>query len=310
MTLAVAAPKLISRPRGLVIAARPATLLASLGPVLVGTAIGMKSAGTVTISGVATFFATALAAALMQAGANLVNDVKDFERGVDDDQRVGPPRMTQSGLVSATDVRYAYRWVFAAALVIGVLLALKAGPLIFVLGAASVTVAYMYTAGPFPLSYHGLGEVAALVFFGPVAVAGSAYLQFSTWDWRACEWGFGPGLIAASMMAINNYRDRATDSKAGKRTLALLVGEELARRLPFMALVAAWSLLAAYGIDSGAAAMGAIFGLGGIALVRGTVRPLLIDDARSLNVALKRTAKFHPAFAVAFAVLTVIGRMN
>jgi 1,4-dihydroxy-2-naphthoate octaprenyltransferase len=239
----------------------------------------------------------------MQAGANLVNDVKDAERGVDTTQRLGPARMTQSGLLQAREVRHAYRSVFAASLILGSALAWLSGPAILGVAAIACLVAYSYTSGPFPLSYHGLGEVFAFVFFGPIAVAGSYYLQVSEWQWLSVLCGLGPGFIAASMMAINNHRDRSTDDLAGKRTLSLKLGFTWSQRLPLLFLYAAILQLPICAWALGSLWPGLILGGAALLFVVTKIYPLVYGSSESLNLALKQTAKFQGLFALAFIVL-------
>lgn len=210
-------------------AIRPKTLTASLGPVILGLSYSIYQYHTWVPS---IFLSTLLCALFLQIGTNLVNDYFDFKNGCDDFNRLGPTRVTQSGLINENQVKMAYQLVFALAFIIGLFLMLKGGVFIIIIGLLSLLTAYAYTGGPIPLSYIGLGELLALLFFGPVAVWGTFYLQTNQMDSLPLILGLGPGLIAAQLMAINNLRDIKSDTKANKKTLAVIFGEKTARTLP------------------------------------------------------------------------------
>ncbi|MCE2391372.1 MAG: 1,4-dihydroxy-2-naphthoate octaprenyltransferase [Proteobacteria bacterium] len=182
----------------------------------------------------------ALAALLLQVGANLANDALDFAAGVDGPGRLGPPRATQSGWLSYRQVLGGAAAAFAAATLCGIQLAAAGGWPIVAVGCVCMLAALAYSGGPFPLSSHGLGELTAFAFFGPVAVAGSAYLHTGTFQpayaLAACPIGFW----AACIMLVNNLRDAGNDARAGKRTLVVRLGEPAARRLFALLLGAAY----------------------------------------------------------------------
>jgi 1,4-dihydroxy-2-naphthoate octaprenyltransferase len=164
-----------------------------------------------------------LSATLIQVGTNLANDYYDFKRGADA-ERVGPVRVTQSGLVAPARVKRAAIACFAGALLLGVALAAVGGPAIVVIGVFSILSGYAYTGGPWPLGYHGLGDVFVLVFFGLVAVTGTAYLQVRTVPPAAWLAWVPVGCLCTNILVVNNLRDRITDARAGKRTLAVRIG--------------------------------------------------------------------------------------
>jgi len=165
----------------------------------------------------------------MQIGTNLVNDYFDFKTGVDSNNRLGPKRVTSEGLLSPKQVQRGYQLCFFLAFLFGIYLMYTGGAPIIIIGLLSLLTAYIYTGGPFPLSHHGLGEITALIFFGPLAVWGTFFLQTNKLDIFPLLVGMGPGLIAAALMSINNLRDIVSDKKAGKKTLAVLLGEKRAR---------------------------------------------------------------------------------
>jgi 1,4-dihydroxy-2-naphthoate octaprenyltransferase len=208
------------------LAARPKTLAAAVVPVLLGTALAAK--GPLPLDW--RLFACTLAGALfIQIGTNFVNDALDFKKGTDTAERLGPLRVTQAGLLSADAVmRGAYACFFLAALC-GVPLVMHSGWPLLAIGLTSIAAAYAYTGGPYPLAYHGLGELFVIVFFGLLAVGGTYYIQRKTLDWTAVAMGLAAGLLAVALLAINNLRDARNDVRTGKRTLAVRFGERFAR---------------------------------------------------------------------------------
>ena len=234
--------------RSWVQATRPRTLTAGAGPVLVGTAFVAHRGGEVDPI---TFALTLLCTLLLQTGANLANDHYDFVRKVDGPDRLGPVRMSASGLIPPHAVRRGFQICLSLALILGIFLIWRqnAPPLFLGVGLLCIILAWAYTGGPLPLSHYGLGELVALIIFGPVAVWGSAALQFGADPSPALSslfWGLGPGLLAASLMALNNLRDHQSDAAAGKITLAVLTGEKAARILVVLTAASA-SLLPLWG---------------------------------------------------------------
>jgi len=214
-------------------AARPATLPAAIAPVAVGTACALAAGGF--RPGPAA--AAALGALLLQIAANFANDVFDFEKGADREDRLGPPRAVQSGLLSPAAMRRGLVAALVAALAIGIYLAAVAGWPVVALGLAAIAAAVAYTGGPFPLGYHGLGDVLVLLFFGFVAVCGTAFVQLGGLPALAVAAAVPVGALATAILVVNNLRDRAGDALAGKRTLAVRLGARGAR-LEYAALVA------------------------------------------------------------------------
>jgi len=210
----------ISVARAWIMASRPKTLTAAVAPVLVGT-------GLAAFHGVLAWMPAAaamLGAILIQIGTNLANDYYDFVRGGDTEERVGPVRVTQAGILPPQTVRTGMIVVLAAAMLVGVYLVAVAGWPIVVIGLASVACAVLYTGGPFPLAYHGLGDLFVFVFFGLVAVGGTYYVQGLAWPLDALLAGAGLGALSMAILVVNNLRDIETDTKANKRTLAVRLG--------------------------------------------------------------------------------------
>lgn len=202
------------------LAARPKTLSAASVPVLVGSACAYAAGGMRWLPALAAL----VGALLLQIGANFANDVYDFEKGADTTDRLGPMRAVQAGWVTPAAMRRALFVVFALALLIGVYLTAIAGPAIVAIGIASIVAALAYTGGPYPLGYNGLGDALVLVFFGPVAVCGTAFVQLGYVPMLAALASVPIGALATAILVVNNVRDRATDARAGKRTLAVRLG--------------------------------------------------------------------------------------
>jgi 1,4-dihydroxy-2-naphthoate polyprenyltransferase len=202
------------------LAVRPATLAASVAPVLAGTAVAVHEGGARPWAGIA-----ALAIALaMQIGVNFANDYSDFVRGADTPRRVGPLRASASGVVAPERVRWAAVASFGSASAIGLVLSLYTDWRLVFVGAACLLAGWLYTGGPRPYGYMGLGELFVFVFFGLVATAGTVYVEELRVTPLAILAGCGTGLLATAILVLNNLRDIETDAAAGKRTLATRIG--------------------------------------------------------------------------------------
>ena len=201
-------------------AVRPKTLPAAVAPVLVGTAMAQE-AGALHLKAA---LMALLGAVLIQIGTNLCNDYVDFRKGADTDARRGPLRVTQAGLVSVDAMRRATLLVFALAALAGLYLIVRGGWPIALIGALSITAGILYTAGRYPLAYVGLGDIFVLIFFGPVAVGGTYYVQAMDISTEVLVAGLATGLMAAAILQVNNIRDMEGDRAAGKRTLVVRFG--------------------------------------------------------------------------------------
>ena len=208
-------------------AARPRTLPAAVAPVLVGTAL----AATEGTFRPLTFVAAALGAVFIQIGTNLSNDYSDARRGADAEDRLGPVRVTAGGLVPPRQVLVATYVAFGLAVLAGVYLIVTSGWELLLVGAASILAGVLYTGGPRPYGYEGLGEVFVFLFFGVVAVTGSYFAQVESLSWEAFVLAVPVGLLASAILVVNNVRDLETDRRAGKRTLAVRLGRPRARKL-------------------------------------------------------------------------------
>lgn len=203
-----------------IMAARPKTLWASVAPVIVGTAIAFRDGSAHWLSAAAAL----LGALLIQIGTNFANDLFDHLRGADTPDRQGPLRVTQAGLVSTGQIRTAMIVVFSLAFLVGVYLAMRGGWPIVAVGLCSIAAAILYTGGPYPFGYHGWGDLFVFVFFGPVAVVGTYFVQAHSTTAAVWLASLPMGALATAILIVNNLRDINTDSRAGKRTLAVRIG--------------------------------------------------------------------------------------
>jgi 1,4-dihydroxy-2-naphthoate octaprenyltransferase len=202
------------------LAIRPATLAASVAPVLAGTAVAVHEGGVRPWAGIA-----ALVVSLaMQIGVNLANDYSDFVRGADTPRRVGPLRAAASGVIPPESVKWAAFASFAVAGVTGLVLSLATNWVLLLVGAACLLAGWLYTGGPRPYGYLGLGELFVFIYFGLVATVGTAYVEALRVTPLAILAGCGVGFIASAILVLNNLRDIETDAAAGKRTLATRIG--------------------------------------------------------------------------------------
>ncbi len=210
-----------------VMAARLRTLPAAIAPVLVGTSIAIERG----IFRPGAFVAALLGALFIQIGTNLANDYSDAKRGADAEDRVGPVRVTAGGLVPPRQVLIATYVTFGLAVACGLYLVAVSGVELLFVGIASIAAGVLYTGGPRPYGYEGLGELFVFLFFGIVAVTGSAFAQLEEWPWEAFVLAVPIGLLAAAILVVNNVRDMDGDRRAGKRTLAVRLGRERGRTI-------------------------------------------------------------------------------
>jgi 1,4-dihydroxy-2-naphthoate octaprenyltransferase len=223
-------------------AARPRTLPAAIAPVLVGTTAAVFATGGDRFR-VGGFLAALLGSVFIQIGTNLANDYSDARRGADTVDRLGPVRVTSSGLVTPQRVLVATWVAFAVAIGCGVYLTAVAGPLILLVGVLSIAAGVLYTGGPRPYGYEGLGEVFVFLFFGLVAVNGSYYVQLERLDGLPFGLSVSVGLLVAAILVVNNLRDIETDRRVGKNTLAVRIGRERTRTLYAALLAGACTVL-------------------------------------------------------------------
>lgn len=220
-------------------AARPATLPAAIGPVLIGASSAWRDGEFALLPFVVVLF-SALA---IQVGVNYANDLADAEKGADTEARIGPVRAVSAGMITPGDMRRGIAIAFGVAALGGVYLIWYAGWPIFVIGVVSIVAALGYTNGPIPYGYYGLGEVFVFIFFGLVATAGTRYVFSPSVPSAVWTGGIVMGLLAAAILEANNIRDIDTDRDAGKRTLAVILGRDRARSLYVATVVASFVII-------------------------------------------------------------------
>lgn len=280
------------------IASRPKTLAASLAPVLVGTAMAVEAGVAHPLAAGFTF----LSAALIQVGVNYHNDYTDYLQGADTEDRRGPLRVTQAGLVDPSTMRRATIAVFSAAVAAGAYLIYRGGWPILAIGATAIGTAVWYTAGPYSLAALGLADLAVFVFFGPVAVAGTYYVQALVCPVEVLVAGIGPGLFSVGILLVNNIRDLPDDQSAGKRTLVVRFG-----RIFGVGLYGICVLTAALLPTGLALWMDAHYGLLGTLMllpfaIRATSTLARTEDPERLNPLLATTGQLLALWAVLFSI--------
>jgi 1,4-dihydroxy-2-naphthoate octaprenyltransferase len=229
------------------LAARPKTLLAALSPVAIGTQMALVDGEFHLLA----LLTTLLCAISIQIGTNFSNDYYDFHQGADTESRKGPARAVQSGLISSRAMLIATIIAFTFAGGSAWLLYLRAGWPFLLLGALSIVLGIAYTAGRFSLAYLGIADPFVLIFFGPVAVAGTQYIQSLQFDGSTILAGLGPGLISTGLLVVNNLRDIDEDRGANKRTLAVRFGARFSRYQYAICIVFAAIVPAIFAISQG-----------------------------------------------------------
>ena len=283
------------------LAARLKTLPAAISPVILGCALAYHD-------GSFYFFIcimTILAAVLIQIGANFANDVFDFQKGTDRDDRLGPTRATQYGLISAKKMKKAMWQTFALAICVGFYLAFIGGWPIVWIGLASIAAGIAYTGGPYPLGYHGWGEVFVFIFFGLIAVPGSYYLQSGTVNEMSFWMGAVTGMLATAILVVNNLRDADTDKLSGKRTLAVRFGKKFSKiqysiliLIPFLLPLYIW-----WNIENELSLLITIIAL---PISFHLINQIFSLTGSDLNIVLARTARFLFIFTILFSVGLVL----
>jgi len=286
------------------LATRPRTLPAAMAPVLAGTGLAIGDGVFRPLPALAAL----VGAILIQIGTNLANDYSDWARGADTEDRLGPTRVTQAGLLSPRDVRRGAGIALGLAFVLGIYLVAVGGWPIVWIGLASLVCAVAYTGGPFPLAYNYLGDLFVFLFFGLVAVGGTYWVQAGALTPAVLLVGSGVGALATAILVVNNLRDRETDIRVGKRTLATLLGVRGSRFQYILLLFLAWHVppigVALYGWSSwtflavGGLVLGALFPLR---------RVVAFQDPRELNPALAATARITGVYGALLALGLMLG---
>ena len=289
--------KTLSKAQIWLLAARPRTLPAAAAPVIVGTALAI--ADGLFRPGPA--LAALLTALLLQIGANVANDVFDFQRGADTAERQGPLRVTQAGLLTPTQTLTGMWAIFSLTGLLGLYLAYVAGWPVILVGLAAIAAAILYTGGPLPFGYYGLGDLFVFIFFGLAAVGGTYYVQAGQLS-AAALWAAIPiGLLTTAILVVNNLRDIETDGAVGKRTLAVRLGATGARIEYLLCLAGAYLgpfLMWAVNVSSAWVMLSWL----SLPLALQLARQIYRETGRSLNLALAGTGQFELVFAVLFSI--------
>ena len=244
---------------------------------------------------------TLLAAVLIQIGANFANDVFDFQKGTDREDRLGPTRATQSGLISAEKMKKAMWQTFALAICIGFYLAFIGGWPIVLIGLTAIAVGIAYTGGPYPLGYHGFGDVLVFIFFGLIAVPGTYYLQTGIVNELSLYMGAVMGMLSTAILVVNNLRDADTDMLSGKKTLAVRFGKKFSK-IQYSILILIPFLLPLYiwlNSDNEFFILITIFAL---PISFHLINQIFSLRGSDLNLVLARTARFLFIFTILFSV--------
>lgn len=285
------------RPQAWILAIRPKTLPAAAAPVIIGAALAYHHGsfdGSITL-------ACLLVALFLQIGSNLANDVYDYEKGADAGVRLGPTRVTQAGLLAPQDVKRGMWVAFGLAALFGLTLVFRGGWPILILGVAAILSAIVYTGGPFPLGYHGLGDLFVFIFFGLVATAGTFYIQTGGVSLDVWAMAAAVGFLTVNILVVNNIRDRESDLRVGKKTLAVRLGAKgalveyiLLMSLAYMVPVLLWG--------GGWLPVGALGALLSLPRAIHWANFLRKNSGKALNKALAGTSQVELAYALSFAI--------
>ncbi|MBS1254556.1 MAG: 1,4-dihydroxy-2-naphthoate octaprenyltransferase [Deltaproteobacteria bacterium] len=286
-----------------ILAARPKTLAAAFAPILIGTTMAYNGGN----GHVGAALAALAGALLIQIGTNFSNDYFDYIKGADNEERLGPVRVTQAGYVEPKTMLHNFMMIFGLAAIVGSYLVYRGGWPIVIIGLLSIASGILYTAGPWPLGYLGLGDLFVLIFFGPVAVAGTYYVQALEVPSVVIVAGFGPGLLATSLLAVNNLRDEPTDRKVGKKTLAVRFGPAFVRAEYLVVIAFAVMLpiiLAVWSNSHWYATIVALILIPGFSAIR---QILSGAEGRELNQTLSTTGKMMILYSILFSLGWWIG---
>jgi len=283
------------------LAVRPKTLPAAVSPVLVGTAAAFADDRFVLLPALAAI----IGALLLQIAVNLANDYFDFKKGIDTPDRLGPVRVTQSGLISPSGVKTGLIVTLGLAVVCGLYLIYAAGWPILVIGLASIFAALAYSGGPYPLASHGLGDLFVFIFFGLVAVCGTYYVQALKLTWLVVFLAIPAGFLITAILVVNNLRDISTDSNAGKNTLAVRLGEK-GTRIEYVILLAASYLIPIFLLLKGILSPWILLSLLSLPMAFSSIRFICTESGEALNDALAGTAKLAFIFSLLLSVGLII----
>ena len=274
-----------------VLASRLRTLPAAIAPVLLGWSICENKHALAAL-------AALFGAILIQIATNFANDYFDFINGADTEDRIGPTRATQAGLIKPHQMKWAFILTFALTLPIIGYLTIRGGMPVVWIGITSIASGILYTGGPKPLGYMGLGDVFVFIFFGPIAVAGTDYVQSLTWSTNGILLGAACGLLSTAILVVNNLRDRETDAVVGKNTLAVRFGETFARIEYTLCFVLTLGIIVYFGLQRSWTFIALLALVPSIPLQRS----MWTESGRALDPNLGKTAKILVLFSILFSI--------
>jgi 1,4-dihydroxy-2-naphthoate octaprenyltransferase len=277
------------------LAIRPRTLPAAASGVAMGSALAWHDGSFQLLPALAALFV----AMLLQIGSNVANDVFDFERGADTSERLGPTRVTQAGYLTPIQVKRGLYVILGLAVLLGLYLAALRGWTVILLGIAAMISAVAYTGGPFPLGYHGLGDVFVFIFFGLAAVAGTYFVQVGSVSIAAWWMAVPVGLIVTAILVVNNLRDLESDRKAGKNTLAVRFGERGAKTEYVFCMVVAYLMVPVL-VVMNVIPVGGLLAWLSLPIAIRTLRVVFTQTGSPLNAALAGTGQTAFLFSILF----------
>jgi 1,4-dihydroxy-2-naphthoate octaprenyltransferase len=286
------------------LAIRPKTLPAAAAPVIVGTSIALGD----HLFRLGPALASLLTALLLQIGSNLANDVFDFKKGSDTDERTGPMRVTHAGLLKPNQVMIGMCIIFIMAFLVGVYLTIVGGWPILAVGILAIISAVAYTGGPFPIGYHGLGEIFVFIFFGLVAVCGTYFVQAGTINAMTVWASIPVGLLITAILVVNNLRDIATDKKAGKKTLAVRMGKK-ATLIEYFLLIGISYLIPLIIWAVGLTSFVIILVWLSIPMIVPLIKDVTTKQGKPLNKTLANSARLGLIYAVLFSIGYLIDKL-
>ncbi|MEW6196539.1 MAG: 1,4-dihydroxy-2-naphthoate polyprenyltransferase [Bacteroidota bacterium] len=284
-----------------VIASRPKTLLAALVPVLVGTSVAINDDVFKPIAAIIALFCSLL----IQIGTNFVNDLYDFLAGTDKKERSGPQRAVASGILSVSEMKFGIFISFGLSFILGLYLVYIGGWEILLLGVISIVAGIAYTAGPFPLAYNGLGDVASFLFFGLVGTVGTYYVQALEISATSFWASIPVGALITNILVVNNYRDRVEDRSNGKNTLAVLIGERFTRLQYVLFMIISYSILFVVYFTYKSSIF-VFLPILSLPLSIKLIKMIYTLHGKNLNKTLELTAKLSALYGLLFAIGIII----
>ncbi len=280
-----------------ILAARPKTLPAAVVPVLLGTAVAISDNKFQPLAA----FIALICSVLIQVGTNFVNDLYDYLKGSDKKDRVGPARVLASGLISVIEMKVGIFLCFSVTFFLGLYLVYLGGMIILLIGILSIFFGYAYTAGPYPLSYNGLGDVFVFVFFGFVGTIGTYYVQALDVSWVAVLVSIPAGALITNILVVNNYRDIEEDRVNNKKTLAVLFGKRYSRFQYYSSLIISYAVPIIIYFNYKQSIL-ILLPLITLPLALRLVKMMLTYKGNQLNETLALTAKFSALFAILLSI--------